>query len=166
MKRFWALSVSMAFLIIIDQLSKGAVQSSFYLGESIPVIDGFFNLTYVRNTGAAFGFGAESHPLLRKFLFLLIPTIFTGVIFYMLIKSLKGVWYMSVAYMLILSGAIGNLIDRFSLGYVVDFFDFYLGESHFATFNVADSCITVAAFILIYDMLIQKINERKKLKSS
>jgi signal peptidase II len=152
MTRFWALSVLMAFLIIIDQLTKGAVQSSFFLGESIEVIKGFFSLTYVRNPGAAFGFLAESNPEVRKFMFLLIPTFFSGWVFYMIIKTIKGPFYMSLAYALIMAGAVGNLIDRFSLGYVVDFFDFYYGESHFPAFNVADSCITVAAFLLIYDV--------------
>jgi signal peptidase II len=164
MKRFWALSVMSAFLIIIDQLTKGAVQSSFTLGESIPVIDGFLNLTYVRNPGAAFGFLAYASDNIRKFMFLLIPTIFSFGVLYMLIKTIKGPAYMSLAYALILSGAIGNLIDRYSLRYVVDFFDFYIGDSHFPAFNVADSCITVAAFLLVYDMIIQKIEERKKSK--
>ena len=97
-------------------------------------------------------------------MFLLIPTIFSFGVLYMLIKTIKGPAYMSLAYALILSGAIGNLIDRYSLRYVVDFFDFYIGDSHFPAFNVADSCITVAAFLLVYDMIIQKIEERKKSK--
>lgn len=75
----------------------------------------------------------------------------------MLVKTIKGPFYLSLAYSLILAGATGNLIDRFYLGYVVDFFLFYWKEeaNHFPAFNVADSCITVAAFLLIYDFFVQ-----------
>ena len=74
-----------------------------------------------------------------------------------MVKTLKGPFYVSLAYALIIAGAIGNLIDRFSLGYVVDFLMFYWKkeENHFPAFNVADSCITVAGFLLVIDFLIQ-----------
>jgi signal peptidase II len=152
----------MSAIIIGDQLSKGAVQSSFYLGESIPVLDGFFNLTYVRNTGAAFGMGAGVAEIWRVIFFLVIPVLICFGIFYMMIKSLKGPLHLTLSYSLILAGAIGNLIDRFYLGYVVDFFDFYLGRSHFPAFNIADSSITLAAFFLIYDALIFQPKQNKK----
>jgi signal peptidase II len=157
MARFWSLCLIMATLIIVDQLSKGAIQSSLYYGQSIPVIDGFFSIAYVKNTGAAFGFGAGAHELFRQIMFLALPVIFCGWIFYMLIKTIKGPLYLSTAYALIIAGAIGNLIDRFSLGYVVDFLLFYWKEeaNHFPAFNVADSCITVAAGLLIIDFFVQ-----------
>jgi signal peptidase II len=147
----------MATLIIVDQLSKGAIQSNLYYGQSIPVIDGFFSIAYVKNTGAAFGFGAGAHELFRQVMFLFLPVVFCGWIFVMLIKTIKGALYLSVAYALILAGAIGNLIDRFSLGYVVDFLLFYWKNeaNHFPAFNVADSCITVAAGLLIIDFFVQ-----------
>jgi signal peptidase II len=153
--RFWKLLLMMVFLIIGDQLTKGAIQTSFYYGESLPILEGLFNLTYVRNTGAAFGFMAGSHEIVRQILFLFVPVIFSFWVFYMLVKSLKGPMYLSLAYALILAGATGNLIDRFTLGYVVDFLDFYIGQSHFPAFNVADSCITVAGFLLLADFFIQ-----------
>ena len=157
MARFWSLCLVMATLIIVDQLSKGAIQSNLYYGQSIPVIDGFFSIAYVKNTGAAFGFGAGAHELFRQVMFLFLPVVFCGWIFVMLIKTIKGALYLSVAYALILAGAIGNLIDRFSLGYVVDFLLFYWKNeaNHFPAFNVADSCITVAAGLLIIDFLVQ-----------
>ncbi|MFL5784966.1 MAG: signal peptidase II, partial [Bacteriovoracaceae bacterium] len=143
-------------LIIIDQLTKGAIQQAFYYGETKTIIDGFFSLAYVKNTGAAFGFGADGHPLFRQVLFLALPVIFCGWIFYMLVKTLKGPMYMSLAYALILAGATGNLIDRFTLGYVVDFLMFYWKNeaNHFPAFNVADSCITVAGFLLVIDFFV------------
>lgn len=157
MARFWTLCLVMATLILIDQFTKGAIQSSFQWGETLPVIDGFFSLAYVKNTGAAFGFGAGGPEWFRVIFFLALPVIFCGYIFYMLVKTIKGPFYLSLAYALILAGATGNLIDRFYLGYVVDFFLFYWKEeaNHFPAFNVADSCITIAAFLLIYDFYVQ-----------
>jgi signal peptidase II len=147
----------MATLIIVDQLSKGAIQSSLYYGQTIPVIEGFFSIAYVKNTGAAFGFGAGGPEWFRQIFFLALPVIFCGWIFWMLIKTIKGPLYLSLAYALIIAGATGNLIDRFSLGYVVDFLMFYWKDesNHFPAFNVADSCITIAAGLLIIDFFIQ-----------
>lgn len=157
MARFWSLSLMMATLIIVDQLSKGAIQQSFYYGETLPVIKGFFSLAYVKNTGAAFGFGQDGPTWFRQIFFLGLPVIFCGWIFYLLVKTLKGPFYISLAYALIIAGAVGNLIDRFSLGYVVDFLMFYWKDesNHFPAFNVADSCITVAAGLLIIDFFVQ-----------
>jgi signal peptidase II len=157
MARFWTLSLIMAALIIIDQLSKGAIQTTLYYGQTIPVIKGFFSIAYVKNTGAAFGFGANNAEWFRQVFFLGLPVIFCFWIFYLLVKTLKGPYYVSLAYALILAGATGNLIDRFSLGYVVDFLMFYWRDesNHFPAFNVADSCITVAAGLLIIDFIVQ-----------
>jgi len=163
MKRFWILSLIGSALIIIDQLSKGAIQSSLFYGQTIPIIEGFFSLAHVHNTGAAFGFMAGAPELIRQILFLALPVVFCGWIFYLLIKTLKGPFYVSLAYALILSGATGNLIDRFSLGYVVDFLLFYWKDeaNHFPAFNVADSCITVAAGLLVIDFFVQLKNKHK-----
>lgn len=168
MARFWSLCLVMATLIIVDQLSKGAIQTNLYYGQSIPVIDGFFSIAYVKNTGAAFGFGANAGEWFRIVMFLILPVIFCFYIFWMLIKYLKNPFYVPLAYALILAGAIGNLIDRFSLGYVVDFLLFYWKEEehHFPAFNVADSCITVAAVLLIIDFFVQlKVSENLEAKN-
>jgi signal peptidase II len=157
----------MSTLIITDQLSKGAIQTSFYYGETLPVIKGFFSLAYVKNTGAAFGFGANGPEWFRQIFFLGLPVLFCGWIFWLLIKTLKGPFYISLAYALIIAGATGNLIDRFSLGYVVDFLMFYWKEeaNHFPAFNVADSCITIAAGLLIVDFF-QQLKEKKSLENN
>ena len=162
MARFWSLCLTMAALIIIDQLSKGAIQSSLFYGQSIPVIDGLFSIAYVKNTGAAFGFMAGAAEPIRQVLFLALPVVFCGWIFFLLIKTIKGPFYLSLAYALILAGATGNLIDRFTLGYVVDFLLFYwkVEANHFPAFNVADSCITVAAGLLIIDFF-QQLKAKK-----
>lgn len=162
MARFWTLSLLMATLIIVDQLSKGAIQSSLFYGQTIPVIKGFFSIAYVKNTGAAFGFGQDGPEWFRQIFFLGLPVIFCGWIFVMLVKTLKGPFYISLAYALIIAGAVGNLIDRFSLGYVVDFLMFYWQDenNHFPAFNVADSCITIAAGLLIIDFF-QQLKAKK-----
>lgn len=149
-------------IILIDQWSKSIIHNNFYLGESIQVLDGFFNLTYVRNSGAAFGFGGDFHDHFRYGLFLFLPVVACVWIFYLIIKESKiSMTLMGIIYSLILGGAIGNLIDRFSLNYVVDMFDFYYGDSHFATFNVADAAISVAAILLFIDYFFKKKNATK-----
>ncbi len=155
MNRIWKMSLLITFLIILDQLTKGAIQSSFYVGESVPVIDGFFNFTYVKNPGAAFGLGASASLTVRQVFFLWVPVLACIWLLTLIWKTRLTNLLLCVAYSLILSGAIGNLIDRFSLGYVVDFLDFYYGRSHFPAFNVADSAITVGAAFMIIDMLIE-----------
>ena len=168
MARFWKLLVLICFLLIIDQLSKGWTQTRFtHVGESITVIEGFFSLTYVKNTGAAFGMGGEAHPIFRMMMFLAIPTLFSFWVLWMLIKSIKGPAHMSLAYALILAGAVGNLIDRFTLGYVVDMLHFYYDRWDFWVFNIADSCISVAAVLLIADIPLQwkKRHDQKTLES-
>lgn len=161
MKRFWGLLLVMVFLIIVDQLSKGAVQTNFQIGESLKVIDGFFSLTYVQNTGAAFGMGAGSTELVRILMFLALPVLVCFFLFYLIIKEIKGTLWLSVAYSLILAGAIGNLIDRFYLGFVVDMFHFYWKTYHFHVFNVADSAITAGAIMIGIEQLFMNKKQKK-----
>ena len=164
MKRLLALSLMIVALIVIDQVTKSAIQSNFAYGEIYNVIPNFFNLAYVKNTGAAFGFGQGGPEWFRQLFFLALPVVFCFWVLFMLVKSVTGPLYASFAYALIIAGAVGNLIDRFTLGYVVDMFMFYWmkEENHFHVFNVADSCITVAAFLLIYDYL--QMTKLKKLQ--
>lgn len=163
MKRFWALFLVIVVMIVIDQVTKSAIQAKFFYGETYNVIPGFFNLAYVKNTGAAFGFGQGGPEWFRQVFFLGLPVLFCAWVFYMLVKSLKGPFYMSLAYALIIAGATGNLIDRFQLGFVVDMFMFFWQkeENHFHVFNVADSCVSIAAFLLIFDFI--KNHKSKKL---
>ena len=109
----------------------------------------------MRNSGAAFGFGGEYSNWFRYTMFRALPVGACLWIMWMLIKS-KSNLLLDIAYSFILGGAIGNLIDRFRLDYVIDMFDFYYGKSHFATFNVADAMISTAAGLVIMDFFIQK----------
>ncbi len=155
MKRIGILTAIIVFLIILDQVTKNMILSNFVLGETKKVIDGFFSLAYVQNTGAAFGIFRDGSALTRNIFILGLPVIFCGWIVFTFVKTATGPMISSVAYALILAGAIGNLIDRFRLGFVVDMFMFYWKkeENHFHVFNVADSCINVAAGLLIFQFI-------------
>lgn len=159
MKKVLLVAVVPLLIIIFDQWTKYLIDTKFYVGESVPVIKGFFNLTYVRNSGAAFGFGGEFSNWFRYTMFRALPVGACIWLMWMMIKH-KSPLLLDIAYSLILGGAIGNLIDRFRLDYVVDMFDFYYGKSHFATFNIADSAISIAAGLVIIDFFIQKKNEK------
>lgn len=154
-KKTGIFSFIIVVLVVLDQVTKKAILQNFFYGETYKVIPGFFSLAFVKNTGAAFGFGQGGPEWFRQVFFLGLPVLFCGWVAFLLYKSFKGPLYMSLAYSLIIAGAVGNLIDRFTLGFVVDMFMFYWmkEEHHFHVFNVADSCITIAAGILIIDYL-------------
>lgn len=138
-------------LIILDQVTKALVQQNFFLGESVPVVHNLFHFTYVRNPGAAFGMFGHSADWIRWPLFFGVPVLACFWLLYLIWITRNKNKLQCTAYSLIFSGAVGNLIDRFSMNYVVDFLDFFLGSHHFPAFNVADSAITIAAFLLIYE---------------
>ena len=164
MDRIWKMPLLIVTIIIADQLTKGAIQDNLSYGEVIPVIDGLLNIVYVKNSGAAFGMGANSATWVRVTFFLILPVIACIWLLWAIWKTREENFIQCLAYSLVLGGAIGNLIDRFSLGYVVDMIDFYYKSSHFAAFNIADSAITVAAFLLIYDFYLEsKRNKEEKL---
>lgn len=160
MKNIWICSILGSFIVISDQITKAVIQERLYLGQAIKVIDGFFNITYVKNPGAAFGFMAGANESLRKFLFLLIPVLACFWLLYLIWGVRNKNKLLCFAYSMILAGAIGNLIDRFTLGYVVDFLEFYLHKSYFPAFNVADSSISIAAGLLILDYIIDFKNKK------
>lgn len=125
-------------LVALDQATKHVVRASFALHESRPVIPGFFSLTYVQNRGAAWGIlsGWGFFLVALAVVMLVVLARYRAKIFG---DGLLG----RIAFILLAGGIIGNLIDRAVLGYVVDFLDFFVGQSHFPAFNVADSCICV-----------------------
>jgi signal peptidase II len=123
------------------------------LHDSFPVIQGFFSITYVRNPGAAFGFLAGALPLFRYIFFVAITVTAIVLILYYIRKSKAEELRLTFSLSLILSGAIGNLIDRIRFGEVIDFLDVYLGSYHWPAFNVADSAISVGAVILFMELI-------------
>lgn len=149
--------------LIVDIITKNVIKATMELYSSIPVIDGFFNIVYVLNPGAAFSFLHDMNESYRQLFFVTVTIIAIFIILYIFSQEKSKI---SIAgFALILSGAAGNLIDRIYIGKVVDFLDFYYSTYHFPAFNVADSCITIGVALIIIDMLFlnkkKQINEEK-----
>lgn len=141
-------------VLALDQFTKYLVIEKFKLGETISIINDYFNLTYVQNKGAAFGFLAQAHPNFRVPFFIIVPLIALGSIAVYFRKIPDHDIKVSTALSLVISGAVGNLIDRVLLGYVIDFLDFHWQWGyHFPAFNVADSAICVGVGILMLDFM-------------
>lgn len=138
-----------AVFLILDQITKYWVAGQFELYESRP-ITGFFNLVYVHNHGAAWSFLSDAGGW-QRWLFSALAIVVSGVLLWWLKKTTPNQKIAACGYALILSGAIGNVLDRIIHGYVIDFLDFYLGTYHWPAFNVADSAICVGAALLVID---------------
>lgn len=136
-------------ILVMDLWTKSYFAQNYDLGQSKPIIKGFFNFTLVHNKGAAFGMGSTwSAPF-----FLGTSFIAMGVVLY-LFKTLKSHEVLSRwGLVMILAGATGNLVDRIRLGYVIDFLDVYYKSYHWPVFNIADSAITVGAVLFALDSL-------------
>ena len=139
----WALLV-----VLLDQLSKYWISSSLRYGEA-RAYTGFFNLVLTYNKGAAFSFLAGAAGWQRGF-FIVIALIAVVVISVLLIRH-AGEKLFCLSLTLILGGALGNVLDRMVLGYVVDFLDFHVAGWHWPAFNLADSAITLGAILLVSD---------------
>ena len=155
-KNLWIFLFGAAVIIALDQITKSAVTSRFVLHESYPVINGFFNLVYVLNPGAAFGFLAEASETFRYVFFTGITVLAAGLIVYYLVKSGPRNLMLVTSLTLIFGGAVGNLFDRLRFGAVVDFLDFYVRGAHWPAFNVADSAITIGAILMIWEMILNR----------
>jgi signal peptidase II len=150
----WKLVIAwLISIIVLDQLSKMIVDRTMALHGSIPIIDGFFNLTYVRNTGAAFGMFSRSHQAFRLPFLILVSVVAIGFILTMLRRLRNQETGMITALAFILGGALGNLIDRLLHGEVIDFLDVYWSSYHWPAFNLADSFITIGVTITLYFLL-------------
>jgi len=139
-------------IILADAWTKWLVSSHIDLHESIPLIPDFLQLVHVRNTGAAFGIGANADSAIVP---LLLNLGAIGVFFVVVAYAFRAAVtdrVLQTGLHLILGGAIGNLIDRFRLHYVVDFVDVYVKSHHWPAFNVADSAICVGIALLFLDM--------------
>ncbi|MCD8492911.1 MAG: signal peptidase II [Geovibrio sp.] len=149
-----------AVLLIVDQTTKIIVKNTFMLHETREVIPGFFNLTYILNPGAAFGFLAKMNESYRQLFFVLVTLIAIAAVGYLLYKE-HEMKLRAFSYTLIIAGAVGNFIDRVYIGKVVDFLDFYVSDYHWPAFNVADSAISVGVCLLMLDLFLHKRSEKK-----
>ena len=147
-------------ILALDQVTKLIIVRSLSLGQAIPVVSGLFNIVYVLNPGAAFGFLASLPAGFRNPFFILISVGAAVLIVAYHTRHLRALILPSVALGLILGGAVGNLIDRLRYGMVVDFLDFFLRGYHWPAFNVADSAISVGVGLMLLDMLMEWWRER------
>ena len=135
--------------ILLDQLTKVAISKTFVWGESRP-ITGFFNLVLAYNKGAAFSFLAAAGGWQRWFLTAVAVAVSVVVVFW-LTRLKQSERILGVALGLVLGGGVGNLIDRVSLGYVVDFISWHYNDWYWPAFNIADSAICLGAVLLVWD---------------
>jgi signal peptidase II len=140
-------------ILVLDQATKAVVRARFELGDSVPVIPGFFSLTRVHNTGAAFGFLNDfDFPFKTAVLAVVAAAALVGLAAYAATLP-DGQRLSRLGLASIIGGAAGNLVDRLTLGFVLDFFDFYWRGWHFWAFNIADAAITIGVALMILDML-------------
>jgi signal peptidase II len=143
-------------IVIVDQLTKIVVDRTLFLHQSIPVIDNFFSLTYIRNKGAAFGILAGSAAAFRLGILIIFSLVAIGFVISLIRRLPESEKWLTVSLAFILGGALGNLIDRVWRGEVIDFLDFYWSTFHWPAFNVADSFITVGVIMALSRFLRSK----------
>lgn len=152
MKSKYILLISLAgFTIVLDQITKLLITSHLELHQAIEIVPNFFNFTYVRNTGAAFGLLSRAPESFRIPFFIIIPLVALTVIILIFKKTKETELLMITSLSLILGGAIGNFIDRVRFGYVLDFIDLHwFNTYHWPAFNIADTAIVVGVALLIF----------------
>jgi len=156
--KYLILATLTPLILVIDQLTKLYIDGSMKLYQSIPVVDGLFSITYLRNRGAAFSFLAEASWRLPFFMLATVIAVIAILVAFGKLRNDQR--FAAVSLTLILAGAVGNLIDRVRMGEVIDFLDVYWRNHHWPAFNVADSAICVGVAMLALDMF----KEEKRLK--
>jgi signal peptidase II len=145
--------ITIAAVVGFDQLTKEIVRRTIELYDRVPVIDGLLDITHVQNTGAAFGLlNAADFPYKPAVMIAIASIALVAIAAY---ATQLGFHERLARFglSLILGGAFGNLLDRATAGYVVDFVDVYWGTAHFWAFNVADAAITIGAVLVLLDMI-------------
>ena len=146
--------------VVLDQITKLIVDANMELWQSIPLIKGVLQLTYIRNRGAAFGILSE-----HRWVFMVISIVaIVAVSLYLFAFMKEKSWLLKIGLSLIVSGGIGNMIDRIAYGYVIDMIDFCLID--FAVFNVADSFVCVGAGLTALSLILAIIKEEKEKKKN
>jgi signal peptidase II len=136
--------------VALDQVTKVLVMLKLPLGSQVPLLPGLLNLVHVHNKGAAFGLMSGWSAEFVWLLFVVVIGLVLVVLGYLLWRLPDDHWPAALGYSLVLSGALGNLIDRVRLGEVVDFIDVYWGHYHWPAFNVADSLVCVGAAVMVW----------------
>jgi signal peptidase II len=146
-------------VIVIDQVTKAYILNAIPLFDSIPVIPNLFSITHIQNPGGAFGLLADQAPWIRKGVFLILSSVAAAIVLYFHHKTPKTHPWLAAGLALIFGGAVGNLIDRFRFGRVVDFLDFHIGNAHWPAFNAADSAITIGVSIFVVHLVFNRMPE-------
>ncbi len=157
-KRLFIYIFILIALVSFDQLTKYIVINSFNVNDKLILINNFLKFYYIRNTGISFGMLSN-----QKYIIILLTLLVIAYVIYETIKNKKNK-LMIISSSLIISGAIGNLIDRIFRGYVVDFISFTLFKKEMAIFNIADILITFGIILYIYIILMEGKNERNSSK--
>lgn len=156
-RKYLLLTCFSGFIIAVDQLTKIYIHTQFQLHESKAVVENFFNITYIRNFGAAFGFLAQAPLVFREAFFLTMPPLACLIILYILRGVETSDQKQTLALSAIFGGALGNYLDRIQFRYVIDFLDFhYMGKYSWPAFNIADSAIVCGVLYLMFLMLTEK----------
>jgi signal peptidase II len=155
--KYAILTVVSIAVLLLDQATKFFIDRTMEIHSSITVVENFFNITYIRNKGAAFGFLSETSFRLPFFIFISIIAVVVIIGIFRKLRPEQKLTIVSLS--LIFAGALGNLIDRIRLGEVIDFIYVHWYEHYWPAFNVADSAICVGVFLLALDML---LDERKR----
>ncbi len=158
--KYIILCVVSLIVLIIDQATKLYIDRVMDLHTSITVVENFFNITYMRNRGAAFSFLANFSYRLP--FFILISLVAAAVILVVFRRLRDDQRFTALSLALIFSGALGNLIDRVRLGEVIDFLDAHWYDLHWPAFNVADSAICIGVALLAIDMVIEERRQKGK----
>ena len=148
-------------IVLLDQFTKQWIRSAFVYGESQPVIDGFFNLVYVRNDGAAWNI-LSGHGII---LILISVAVLALLVIYRR-SFLQEQFSHKILLGLMVGGIVGNLIDRIRFGWVTDFLDFQFGTYHYPSFNVADSAICIAVGLYIITNLFSPKEKKQEDKQN
>lgn len=158
--KYLVLIIITTVILVADQTTKIHIDRTMDLHTTIPVIDHFFNITYLRNKGAAFSFLAGFSYRLQ--FFVAVSLIAIGVIISVFHRLRPDQRFTAVSLALIFAGAVGNLIDRVRLGEVIDFLDVHWYSHHWPAFNVADSAICIGVFLLAIDMYLEERRLKKE----
>jgi len=162
-RKYWILLIFCFGILLLDQWTKYIIVQKLLLYQRVEVIQGLFNIIHVRNTGGAFGIFGGKRGGMGSILFVVVSLIAIGAIVFLFVKTRENEKTLALSFSLILSGALGNLIDRLHYGEVVDFLDFHVAAYHWPAFNVADSAICVGIGLMALEVLRR---DRKRLKKS
>ena len=137
------------FIVLSDQISKILIHAKINLYESIQIIPHLLDFTYIRNEGIAFGINFAG----SKVIFIVFPILITFYLLSLLKDKEFDKPFYQISLLLIIGGAIGNIIDRIFRGYVIDFIDFHINNVHWYVFNLADSSVTIGLLFLLYSSI-------------